>query len=249
VLTDTLLESELFGYMKGAFTGAVTDKPGTFELADRGTLFLDEIGEMAPALQTKLLRVLQVQEFFRLGGTRPIKVDVRLIAATNRDLEKAVKEGAFRQDLYYRLKVVDLTLPPLRQRRDDVLHLANHFVDKYSKKCNRKVAGISPEARAYLMSYDWPGNIRELENAIERAIVLGSSDIILPEDLPENILDTAPPEAPSSTYQNSTREAKKQIVLKALEDAGWNINEAAKHLGIHPNNLYRLMRNLGIKRK
>jgi transcriptional regulator with GAF, ATPase, and Fis domain len=248
VLTETLLESELFGHERGAFTGAVAQKRGKLETADGGTLFLDELGELAPALQGKLLRVLQEREFERVGGTRPIKVDIRLVAATNRDLEKAVKDGTFRHDLYYRLSVIELTMPPLRERRDDVLYLANYFVSKYSKKCNRNVLGVSPEARACLINYDWPGNIRELENAIERAVVLGSSELILADDLPETILEKALPAGePTLKYQDAFREAKKQIILKAIEQAAGNHAEAAKLLGIHPNNFYRLIRSLDLK--
>jgi Nif-specific regulatory protein len=248
VLTEALLESELFGHEKGSFTGAVAQKKGKLEMADGGTLFLDEVGEMAPALQAKLLRVLQERQFERVGGVRAIQVDIRLIAATNRDLEKAVKDGAFRNDLYYRLGVIELTLPPLRERRGDIPHLVSHFVEKYGRKCNRRVGGVSPEAQACLMNYDWPGNIRELENAIERAIVLGSSDLVLAEDLPETIAEAAPPAGePALSYQSALREAKRQILLKALEQAEGNYTEAARLLGIHPNNLHRMIRRLELR--
>ena len=186
------LESELFGYEKGAFTGAALQKKGQVELANGGTLFLDEIGDLAMPLQAKLLRVLQEREFTRVGGSRPVRVDTRFLAATNRDLATAVKAGTFRQDLYYRLNVISITLPPLRERRDDILLLAKYFVSRFSGECNRQVFGISPEAEGLLLHNDWPGNIRELENAIERAVVLGSSEFILPEDLPECVFEMLP---------------------------------------------------------
>ena len=247
-LTETLLESELFGHEKGAFTGAIAQKKGKLEVADGGTVFLDEVGELAPTLQTKLLRVLQEREFERVGGTRPIKVDIRLLAATNRNLEKAVSDGSFRQDLYYRLNVIRLTMPPLRERREDIPLLANYFAARYSTKCKRRVAGISSEARAYLINYDWPGNVRELENAIERAVVLGSADLILPEDLPEALLETEfTTNSSIAKYNEAVNEAKKQIILRAIEQASGNYTEAANLLGIHPNNLHRLIRNMNLK--
>jgi Nif-specific regulatory protein len=247
-LTETLLESELFGHEKGAFTGAVAQKKGKLEVADGGTLFLDEVGEMPALLQAKLLRVLQEQEFERVGGTRTLKVDIRLIAATNKDLEEAIRLGTFRQDLYYRLNVVSLSMPPLRERREDIPLLASYFVQKYSDKCNRKVRGISGEARARLTSYDWPGNVRELENAIERGVVLGTTDLILPEDLPEAALETSTPTSGVvANYHEAVTEAKKQLILKAVEQADGNYTEAAKLLGVHPNYLHRLIRNMNLR--
>jgi Nif-specific regulatory protein len=248
-LTETLLESELFGHEKGAFTGAVAQKKGKLEVADGGTLFLDEVGEMPALLQAKLLRVLQEREFERVGGTRTLKVDIRLIAATNKDLEEAIRQGTFRQDLYYRLNVVSLSMPPLRERREDIPLLASYFVQKYSDKCNRKVRGISSEARARLTNYDWPGNVRELENAIERGVVLGTTDLILPEDLPEAALETATPVSSSgvTNYHEAVTEAKKQLILKAVEQADGNYTEAAKLLGVHPNYLHRLIRNMNLR--
>jgi Nif-specific regulatory protein len=247
-LTETLLESELFGHEKGSFTGAIAQKKGKFEVADGGTIFLDEVGEMSPLLQTKLLRVLQEREFERVGGTRSIKVDIRLIAATNRNLEEAIEQGSFRQDLYYRLNVVQLSMPPLRERREDIPLLANYFLAKYSKMCKRRVGGISAEARARLINYDWPGNVRELENAIERAVVLGTTDLILPEDLPEAALEAeTPTNVPITKYHEAITEAKKQLILKAVEQAGGNYTEAAKLLGVHPNYLHRLIRNMNLK--
>jgi transcriptional regulator with GAF, ATPase, and Fis domain len=181
-LTDSLLESELFGHERGAFTGAIAQKKGRLEIADGGTVFLDEIGELTPALQVKFLRVLQEREFERVGGTLTIKVDVRVIAATNKNLEEAMARGEFRHDLYYRLNVVSLEMPPLRDRREDIMLLASYFAEKYRAMCNRKLIGISPEARECLLAHDWPGNVRELENTIERAVVLGTSPWIVPAD-------------------------------------------------------------------
>jgi transcriptional regulator with GAF, ATPase, and Fis domain len=247
-ITETLLESELFGHEKGAFTGAVAQKKGKVELANGGTLFLDEIGEFAVALQAKLLRVLQEREFERVGGTRPMKIDVRFVAATNRGLLQAVEAGTFRRDLYHRLNVVSITLPPLRERAEDISLLADYFVAKASRKCRMRPKPISPEAQACLLSYDWPGNVRELEHAMERALVLGSSDRILPEDLPAEIFESAPGEpSSSSNFQSVVKEQKKQVVQKAMQQSGGNYIEAAELLGIHPNSLLRLIRNLNLK--
>ncbi|HTG92865.1 MAG TPA: sigma 54-interacting transcriptional regulator [Pyrinomonadaceae bacterium] len=248
-LTESLLESELFGHEKGAFTGALTQKKGRLEIAEGGTLFLDEIGELSSALQVKLLRVLQEREFERVGGTQTIKIDIRLIAATNRNLEEAIEAGEFRQDLYYRLNVVSFELPALRDRREDIPLLANYFADKYSVKCNRKLRGLSPEARARLSAYDWPGNVRELENAMERALVLGTTDLILPEDLPEALLESESTRtaASATSYHDAVAQTKKQIILTAMEKAKGNYTEAAKLLGVHPNYLHRLVRNLNLK--
>jgi Nif-specific regulatory protein len=255
-LTETLLESELFGHERGAFTGALAQKKGKLEVADGGTLFLDEVGEMAPVLQAKLLRVLQEREFERVGGTRTIRADVRVVAATNRDLEVAVKTGGFRQDLYYRLNVVSFEMPPLRGRREDIPLLASYFVAKYAAKFKRKVTGLSPEARECLTAYDWPGNVRELENAVERAVVLGSTDRVLPEDLPETVLESGPGEEAAVTgapgpavtkYHDALREAKRRLILRALEQTANNFTEAARLLGVHPNYLHRLIRNLNLR--
>jgi transcriptional regulator with GAF, ATPase, and Fis domain len=247
-ITETLLESELFGHEKGAFTGATAQKKGKVETAEGGTLFLDEVSELAPGLQAKLLRVLQEREFERVGGTRPIPLDVRLIAASNRNLTEAVEAGVFRKDLYYRLNVVAVTMPPLRERREDIPLLADHFIVKASRKCRTRVKPLSPEARACLTTYEWPGNVRELENAIERALVLGSSDTLLPDDLPEAILEAASPVTDgSANYLGALKETKKQLVLQALQQASGNYIEAAKALGMHPNSLLRLIRNLGLK--
>jgi transcriptional regulator with GAF, ATPase, and Fis domain len=247
-IPEALLESDLFGHERGAFTGAAGQKKGRLEIANGGVVFLDEIGELAPALQVKLLRVLQEREFERVGGTHPIKVDIRLVAATNRDLREAVRNGEFRQDLYYRLAVVKMTMPPLRERKEDVPVLTRHFVQKYAKRCNAKLKPVSREAMACLVNYDWPGNVRELENAIERALVLGSSDTVLPEDLPESVLEQAPePEMTEAKYHSRVKELKKQLILDAVEQTRGNYVEAAGILGVHPNYLHRLIRNLNMK--
>jgi transcriptional regulator with GAF, ATPase, and Fis domain len=245
-LTETLLESELFGHEKGSFTGAIARKIGRLEIAEGGTVFLDEIGELSASLQVKLLRVLQEREFERVGGTQTIKVDIRLLAATNKNLDEAIEANEFRQDLFYRLNVVSFEMPRLRERKEDIPLLANYFTQKYSAKCNRRVSGISPDVRTYLVGYDWPGNVRELENAIERAVVLGTTEFILPEDLPEAILerDTG---AATTGYHEVVVETKRRIILNAIEQTNGNYTEAAKLLGIHPNYLHRLIRNLKLK--
>jgi len=249
-ITETLLESELFGHERGAFTGAVSQKKGKLEVAEGGTIFLDEIGELALPMQAKLLRVLQEREFERVGGTRPIKLDVRLVAATNRDLKEASQTGAFRSDLYYRLNVVSLRMPTLRERREDIPLLAAFFANQHAEKVKRRVAGISPEARACLMHYNWPGNVRELENAIERAVVLGSTELINAEDLPESILDeTAAAGEPANKLAEGLRIAKKMLIEKAIQQANGNYTEAAKLLGVHANHLFRLVRTLNLKPK
>ena len=247
-LSETLLESELFGHEKGAFTGAIAQKKGKLEIATGGTVFLDELGELAPSVQAKLLRVLQEREFERVGGIRAIKVDIRLIAATNRDLEQAIKDGTFRRDLYYRLNVLCLTMPGLKDRREDIPLLAGYFAMRFSKKAGRPVKGISPEARKCLVQYDWPGNVRELENAIERAVVLGTTELIQPEDLPEALLEQqAVPGVQVTEFHQSIKQAKRQLVLQAFQEAGGNYAQTARLLGIHPNNLHRLIRNLDLK--
>ena len=247
-LTENLLESELFGHEKGAFTGAIAQVKGKLEVAHTGTVFLDEVAELTPSLQAKLLRVLQERQFERIGGRRPIHVDIRLIAATNHNLKDAVKNGDFREDFYYRLNVLHLTVPPLRERKEDIPLLASHFVRKCSAKFQRRVVGVSPEARAYLLHYDWPGNVRELENAIERAIVLGSTDQILAEDLPDSLLETVAPSGISSNhYHDAIQNAKRQIIQQALEQEGGNVAAAARLLGLQRTYLHRVMRNLQIK--
>jgi transcriptional regulator with GAF, ATPase, and Fis domain len=247
-IPETLLESDLFGHERGSFTGATAQKKGRLEVADGGVVFLDEIGELAPALQVKLLRVLQERQFERVGGTRPIKVDIRLIAATNRDLNEAVRLGQFRQDLYYRLAVVQLTMPALRQHKEDIPMLTRHFLQKYAMRCKVKLKPISPEAMAALMNYEWPGNVRELENAIERALVVGSPEMVLLEDLPESLLEQATEaETNEGRYHAKVKDLKKQMILEAVEQSRGNYVEAAATLGVHPNYLHRLIRNLGLK--
>jgi len=247
-IVGTLLESELFGHEKGAFTGATTQRKGKIEFADHGTLFLDEIAELAPTLQAVLLRVLQHREFERVGGNRTIQVNVRIIAATNCNLEEAIKDGRFRQDLYYRLKVVSIEMPPLSQRREDIVLLAAHFVQKYSQKTTRSVLGITPEAYRLLSNYDWPGNVRELENTIERAVVLGTSEYIRPEDLPESLTEKRPTkEAGASTYHSQLNETKRAVIRRAFQQAGGSYTDAARLLDLHPNYLHRLIRNLEMK--
>jgi Nif-specific regulatory protein len=265
-LPENLIESELFGHEKGAFTGAIAQKKGKFEFADGGTVFLDEIGELAPKLQVKLLRVLQENEFERVGGLRPIKLNARLIAATNKDLEAAIQSREFREDLFFRLNVLPLTMPPLRLRREDIPLLADYFVTKYAAKCQRRIKGVTAAARSCLERYDWPGNVRELESAIQRAVVMAATEFITPEDLPDDVLEseaadadasaTPAPDvqkairavmAPTPKYHDAVREAKKQVIINAIEQASGNYVEAARLLGLHPNNLYRLIRNLNLK--
>jgi Nif-specific regulatory protein len=248
-LAESLLESELFGHEKGAFTGALLQKKGRLELADSGTIFLDEIGDLSAALQTKLLRVLQEREFERVGGNRTIKIDVRVLAATNRDLEDAMVRGSFRRDLYFRLNVVNLKMPTLRERREDIPLLANYFARKYGDKCNRVVFGISPDARRLLMNYEWPGNVRELENAIERAIVLGTTDHILPDDLPEVVVEFQGHVSgeSGSNYHEQVVQMKRKMIIDAVKQANGNYTAAARLLNLHPNYLHRLIRNLNLK--
>jgi transcriptional regulator with GAF, ATPase, and Fis domain len=246
-LTETLLESELFGHERGAFTGAIALKRGQLEMANGGTIFLDEMGEISPAMQAKLLRVLQERDFMRVGGTKCLPLNIRILAATNKNLQKATKEGTFREDLYYRLNVVSITMPPLRDHKADIPLLAGYFAAKYAEKCNRRILGISPDARTILSQYDWPGNIRELENAIERAVVLGSSGMILPEDLPETLHETPAHSMRSSTYHEAVRQLKRQLILTAMDQSDGKFTEAARLLGVHANYLHRLIRNLDLR--
>src|SRR6185312_16371394 len=251
-LSETLLESELFGHEKGAFTGAVERKIGKLEIADSGTVFLDELGEIPPGLQAKLLRFLQEREFERVGGTRPIKVDVRVVAATHRDLEQAIRDGAFRADLFYRLAVISLTLPALRDRREDISLLASHFAARFSRELGRPVAGFSPSARACLERYAWPGNVRELKNAIERAVALGEGELIVPADLPEAILETAEGSGKSDTaglaeFHAAVNKFKRNLIVDAVREAHGNVSSAARALGLHPNYLHRLITNLELR--
>ena len=251
-LTETLLESELFGHEKGAFTGAVAQKRGKLEIADGGTVFLDEIGEMAPLLQAKMLRVLQEREFERVGGTKTIRLDIRVLAATNRDLKEMSRNGTFRQDLYYRLNVVSIRTPSLRERREDIPLLASYFAAKYAERLKRKVSGIAPKAHRLLASYDWPGNVRELENAIERAVVMGVTDVLLPEDLPDLMVEPDPLDENGGTgcmLDDAVRQAKRQVIEKMLEQTHGNQAEASRLLGVHSVHLSRLLKALDIKIK
>jgi formate hydrogenlyase transcriptional activator len=242
-----LLESELFGHERGAFTGAVAQKTGRFELADKGTLFLDEIGDIPLALQPKLLRVLQEQEFEPLGSTRTHRVDVRLVAATHRNLPEMLKRGEFRSDLYYRLNVFPVLLPPLRSRREDIPALVTHFVEIFGRRMGKQIEHISEETMAALTSYPWPGNIRELQNLIERAVIL-SDDGVLPNPLPTAAMEDVIT-APAGT---TLRESERTLILHALEEVGWVIGGpkgAAAELGLARTTLIHKMQRLGISRR
>lgn len=249
-LPETLLEAELFGYEKGAFTGAVKQKKGRFELADRGTLFLDEIGEMSPATQVKLLRVLQEKTFDRLGGTGTLSVDARIICATQRDLKKEVKLGSFREDLYYRLNVVPIVLPPLRDRRGDVMLLANHFLKIFSVQHNKTIKGFSVEAMEMVLKYPFPGNVRELENAVERAVVMGKGEEVQSWDLPEEINSEALKAINEiENYENLSKAIKdfeRQYIIKVLDETKGNRSLAAKMLGVSRKTLWEKCKVLEI---
>jgi len=235
-ISENLLESELFGYEKGAFTGALATRPGKIEAANRGTLFLDEIGETSPSFQAALLRVLQEREVMRVGGTAPIKVDFRLIAATNRDLPAMVQEGTFRQDLYYRLNVVCLDIPPLRERTEDIAELVEHFIRKHRSKVEHEITGISPQALITMSCYRWPGNIRQLENAVEKAIVLSPGPVIGPDDLPAEITCGEADDEPLDYFDSPLRDAKDHFecdyLLTRLKEAQGNVSEAARNAGV-----------------
>jgi DNA-binding NtrC family response regulator len=242
-LSETLLESELFGHERGSFTGAAGRREGRFELADGGTLFLDEIGEISPATQIKLLRVLQTREFERVGGTQTLKIDVRLVAATNRDLAAEVKAGKFREDLYYRLNVVAVTLPPLRRRKGDLPALASHFIEKYARLYGKDVRGLGPGTLNALLAHDWPGNVRELENAIERAVVLAQTQEITADDLPPSLRGARPDrrEAGSLIPGATLYEIEREAILRTLELVGGSTSRAADMLGISARKIqYRM---------
>jgi DNA-binding NtrC family response regulator len=242
-LPDSLLESELFGHEKGAFTGAQTLKKGLFEVAHGGTVFLDEVGDISPSLQAKLLRVLQAHEIRRVGGVEAIKVDIRVIAATRRDLEALVKAGKFREDLFYRLNVVSITLPRLRERKEDIPLLATHFLRKYAAEVEKNISHLAPEAMALLCRYDWPGNVRELEHVIERAVTLTANPILLADDLPSKLQQPAPrPDA-----FPSLAEMEKRHIEHALEKAEGNKNQAATLLGVSRRTLYRMVKRYSLR--
>jgi two-component system response regulator AtoC len=260
---ETLLESELFGYEAGAFTDARRKKRGLLELAHNGTLFLDEVSEMSQSMQVKLLRILESNSFKRLGGERDVEVSVRFIAATNKNLRREVMEGRFRQDLFYRLEVVLISMPPLRERREDIPLLAMNFIEEFNQTCHRKVHGISTEAMGLLAAYDWPGNVRELRNAIERAMILGSGPQILPEHLPIQVTTPVKPgaqpverEKPAPTaeemldegfsLQDALNSLEKEFVVKALSEADGNQRQAARILGLDRQTLRYRMKKHGL---
>ena len=249
-LTETLLESELFGHEKGAFTHAISQKKGKFEMAHGGTIFLDEIGDIGAKLQLDLLRILQEKEFSRVGGNEVIKVDVRIIAATNRDLKKAIEEGKFREDLYYRLNVISILIPPLRERKEDIPLLVDHFIEKFNIEMKKKIEGISPEALNSIMAYIWPGNVRELENTIERAMVITKGTMINVEDLglpsraEENSLTCAVPHS----GDKSMKAVEKYHMAKILKENDWNIQRSAEILGIDRVTLYNKIRKYELKK-
>jgi DNA-binding NtrC family response regulator len=249
-LTETLLESELFGHEKGAFTHAISQKKGKFEMAHGGTIFLDEIGDIGAKLQLDLLRILQEKEFSRVGGNEVIKVDVRIIAATNRDLKKAIEEGKFREDLYYRLNVISILIPPLRERKEDIPLLVDHFIEKFNIEMEKKIKGISPEALNSIMAYIWPGNVRELENTIERAMVITKgtminvADLGLPSRAEENSLTCAVPHS----GDKSMKAVEKDHMAKILKENDWNIQRSAEILGIDRVTLYNKIRKYELKK-
>ena len=251
-LSEELLESELFGHERGSFTGAHQRKCGKLELADGGTVFLDEIGDLKPRLQAKLLRVLQEREFERVGGTKSIRVDLRFVAATNRRLDRAIREGLFREDLYYRLNVITVLLPPLRDRPEDIAPLTNHFLAQYCGRLGKRIKEITPDAWELLTRYHWPGNVRELANFIERAVVLSAHDRITSEDLPLTVL-TSPPESPAGEMPRGFHEAvaahKRQIIREALYRSGGNQSRAASALGLQRTYLSRLIKELQVREK
>ena len=247
-LAKELLESELFGHEKGAFTGAHELKKGKMELAHGGTVFLDEIGDISPELQTKFLRFLQEREFERVGGTKPIHVDVRIVAATNRDLEAAVRDGRFREDLYYRLNVIPIVLPPLRERKEDIAELACFFMKRFAAEAKKNFTEITREAEERLAAYHWPGNVRELANVVERAVVLGPGPRLGAADLPPRIAAAeAPSRSDAISYRDDVTAYRRQLILRALNQTKGNRTAAAKALGLEKNYLSRLIKTLGIR--
>jgi len=245
-LPDTLLESELFGYKAGAFTGAAKDKPGRFALAAGGTIFLDEIGEVSPALQVRLLRVLQERAYEPLGGTKPQKADVRVIVASNRDLVQLVKKGTFREDLFYRINVVKLVLPPLRKRREDIPFLVEHFIERFNRSQGKHIAGVGGDAMAFFLAHDWPGNVRELENLIEHAFVLCDKGRIELKHLPEDFIAHAPLKPSRGGMSEARRSIEAHAIREALKRNHGNRLAAARELGIHKSTLFRKLKSLGI---
>jgi len=248
-LPEGLLESELFGHIKGSFTGAIKDKDGLFKVASEGVFFLDEVGEMSPRIQVKLLRVLQEKEIVPVGGTSPIKVDVRLIAATNADLENEVSIGRFRKDLFYRLNVIPINIPPLRERKEDISLLIDYFLKRYGQEPDGQEKKISAEAKKILCNYNWPGNIRELENILERAVTLQDDNTIVEKDLPENVIKgQGRVLAKTKELENPTLETiEKAYIFWILRESGWQKQRAAEILGIDPSTLYRKIEKYGLK--
>src|SRR5512139_63586 len=258
VLAENLLESELFGHIRGSFTGAVTTKPGLFEVAEGGTVFLDEIGNISLSIQAKLLRVLQEREFTPVGGTTPKKVDIRIIAATNKDLEKMIKEETFREDLYYRLNIVPITLPGLKERQEDIPMLAMHFLNKYAEEMGKSIKGFTPAAMEKLVRYTWPGNVRELENIIERTIVMSEGEMVQPEHLPlPSQKADAEIEVPETSdelkeikkqlREKAVEDVEKAFILRALERNHWNVTRAAEEVGMLRPNFQAMMRKYGLR--
>ncbi|NOX38651.1 MAG: sigma-54-dependent Fis family transcriptional regulator [Calditrichaeota bacterium] len=247
-IVDTLMESELFGHKKGAFTGATQDKDGYFKVADGGTLFLDEVGEIPLHLQVKLLRAIETGEITPVGATEPIHVDVRIIAATNRDLAREVEKGTFREDLYYRLNVIEIKLPSLSERKEDIPLLVHHFIEKYNRELNRHIRGVDNETMKILMNYEWKGEIRELENVIERALILAEGDIITPQDLPANLVrDAQYLEDTPTTLKQAMAQFEKEHIRKILRETGGDKEKAAQLLGIGLSSLYRKIDEYGLK--
>ena len=251
-INENLLESELFGHERGSFTGAHAEKKGLFEVADKGTLFLDEIGELDVSMQAKLLRALQEREIRRVGGTRAIKIDVRVVAATNRDLRAMVADGRFRDDLYYRINVLSIDVPPLRERREDIDLLIDYFIKKHTRNTSRLVRGIAPDARRLMNDYSWPGNVRQLESAIERAILLAESDLITIEDLPLEVRQEVTP-APEGAFRLPSEgivfeDIERNLILQAMDRTDYNITKAAKLLGLTFRTLQYRLEKFGIKR-
>jgi DNA-binding NtrC family response regulator len=247
-IPENLLESELFGYEKGAFTGAVAAKPGKFELADKGTIFLDEIGDVPPSIQVKLLRVLQDREFERLGGTKTLRVDVRVVAATNQDLRAALEEGTFREDLYYRLNVVPLNIPPLRERKEDIPYLVDHFIEGFARESGKPLGGITPAAQKALMEFHWPGNVRELENIIERAVALSTGEVIDVEDIRLDLSTSRLPGGPGAFLPEGTtlENFEDEMIREALRRANGNKSQAARLLGLSRNALRYRLSKMGV---
>ncbi len=246
-MPDTLLESELFGYKAGAFTDAKRDKPGRFKLAERSTIFLDEIGDISPALQARLLRVLQEKTYEPLGSVKSERADVRIIAATNRDLFEMVRQGKFREDLYYRINVMRLELPPLRERKEDIPLLVDHFIKTFCSIQNKAIEGITDEALACLMAYDYPGNIRELENIIERSFILCKSKMIMPSHLPEPVCGPGATDDAGGTDMTTFKDVEAAFLTNALRKNGWNRLQTARELGIHKSTLFRKIKSLGLE--